>query len=661
MAFAIAPAPAGVQAQPGMKGGPNGQPGANGQQSQGIKRDRGQGNGNRPWTKPGNPGNVQGQQPPAAQPPPVQQAPVQQAPVQQAPVQPAPVQQPQVQQPQPVSPQAAATPAPVPPGQSRNRIDNGNHNGSGNGNRNRNGVNDRKPETAVDPGTSGNSGGGSQPSLDNTGPRQRASTDTPSTPAETATEQPATPPAAPATPAPQATPPAATTTPSAKPGRKQSGNGARAGRSLTRTAPFTNLPAAPATLPSIIRPGVQVPSTAAAPAPAANRPVATEKPSATPRKRHGASVVERTVTDIVKVVPEPMKYLIGTLAGLLLMAAFGWAFVTLRARSLRRQRAELLGEVGLLQAALLPEVPDRLGALSMSVAYRPADGPGAGGDFYDAFQMEKGRVGIVIGDVAGHGRDALARTALLRYTLRAYLETGLEPRKALQIAGRILEEDMDAGFATAAVAVYDPAAGTLTYSCAGHPPPILLGEGAHEPITVSSSPPLGAGEATGLRQTTAPLVPGAIACFFTDGLAEARVNGDMLGRERLAEIIAGLGDRPDATALLAELRSTGQVPDDMAACIISPLAARSSDRQPTERTEEIEVPHYGGRALFRFLMACGLDEQEAGAQTRATLDEVERHGTAIVRVELGDGEAELTISPPVIELIEAYSRRRLAS
>ncbi|MFL5827847.1 MAG: PP2C family protein-serine/threonine phosphatase [Thermoleophilaceae bacterium] len=640
MAFAIAPSPAGVQAQPGWKAG-QGTP--NGQHSQDIKKGWGQGNGNRPGPKPGNPGNGQGQQPPAAQPP-----------VQQPPLPEPAVQQPQVQEPQAVPTPVAPTPAQVPPGQSKSKSNNGNGNGNGNGNS----GNSATPTDSGGSQTPSNSGTGSQPSLDNTGSQQRPSTDIPSAPAVSAIEQPA---AQPATPAPQATTPAASSTPSAKPGTEQRGNGARTGRSLTRTGSLTTLPASPATLPSIIRPGVQVQSTAAAPAPSAKHPAAANKHSATPRKRHGASVVERTVHDIVKVVPEPMKYLIGTLAGLLLMAAFGWGFVTLRARSLRRQRAELLGEVGLLQAALLPEVPDRLSALSMSVAYRPADGPGAGGDFYDAFQMEKGRVGIVIGDVAGHGRDALARTALLRYTLRAYLETGLEPRKALQIAGRILEEDMDAGFATAAVAVYDPVAGTLTYSCAGHPPPILLGEGAHEPITVSSSPPLGAGEATGLRQTTAPLVPGAIACFFTDGLAEARVDGDMLGRDRLAGIIAALGDRPDATALLAQLRSTGQVPDDMAACIISPLAARSTDRQPTERTEEIEVPPYGGRALFRFLMACGLDEQEAGAQTRTTLDEVERHGTAIVRVELDDGEAQVTTSPPVIELIEAYSRRRLAS
>src|SRR5690349_24852761 len=115
------------------------------------------------------------------------------------------------------------------------------------------------------------------------------------------------------------------------------------------------------------------------------------------------------------------------MAALLLAAIASWTVVTLRARRLRKHRGQLLQEVGLLQAALLPEVPERIGPLAASVAYRPADGPGAGGGFYDVFQLEGGKVGLVLGHVAGHGRDALARTALRRYTLRAYLAPGLGP------------------------------------------------------------------------------------------------------------------------------------------------------------------------------------------------------------------------------------------
>jgi serine phosphatase RsbU (regulator of sigma subunit) len=400
----------------------------------------------------------------------------------------------------------------------------------------------------------------------------------------------------------------------------------------------------------------------------AARPVATPAPSATtnakraPAKRTtgkkdkssapASSVVTRTVHDIVKVIPAPLKMLLAGMAGLLLAALAGWTTVTLRARRLKRQRRELLAEVGLLQAALLPEVPARLGAVAASVAYRPADGPGAGGDFYDFFELEDGRIGIVLGDVAGHGRDALARTALLRYTLRAYLETGLEPRAALRLGGETLEHNL-ASFATAVVAIFDPANSTLTYSSAGHPPPIMLGPGGGKPITVCSSPPIGVGERTGDRQTTVVMPAGTIACFFTDGLAEARVSGDLLGRGRLVEILRELGPEPTAPELLERIRrDVHHTPDDMAACILRPVIT-DSDATPC-RTEELELRDDGEADLRKFLDACGVARAEADALVRDSLARLDDYGGAIVRVKLAEGSyPQVSIVLPPIELLAA--------
>jgi hypothetical protein len=377
-------------------------------------------------------------------------------------------------------------------------------------------------------------------------------------------------------------------------------------------------------------------------------------------------VVTRTVHDIVRVIPAPVKAAIGAMAALLLAAIAAWTAVTIRARRLRRQRGQLLQEVGLLQAALLPEVPAQIGRVAASVAYRPADGPGAGGDFYDVFELDGGGVGVVLGDVAGHGREALARTALLRYTLRAYVETGLEPRSAVRLAGETLEPNLGAGFATAAVAVYDPSAGTLTYSCAGHPPPILIGPSSHQPVTVCSAPPIGVGERTGIRQTTVALPAGSLACFFTDGLAEARVNGELFGRERLQQLIVSLGASPDAGELIEAIRAeVNHIPDDMAACLLRPLGpvavgaddAAEASRAVT-RIEELELRAGGNRDLRRFLAACGIPPVEIGDLIRSADTRAEDYGGAIVRVKIIDGSRpRVSLVLPLVETLESAARR----
>jgi hypothetical protein len=331
---------------------------------------------------------------------------------------------------------------------------------------------------------------------------------------------------------------------------------------------------------------------------------------------------------------------------LLVAAAVGYVLALPRARRLGDQRATLLEEVGLLQRALLPPVPERLGSVRTSVAYRPSDGLGAGGDFYDALTLPGGRAAFILGDVSGHGREAVARTAFMRFTLRAYLEAGMEPRAALQVAGPVISHHLEDGsFATALIAVHDPAAGALVYACAGHPPPLVVGPERPEAVLAASSPPIGLDLRTGLRQTIQPLRPGATICLYTDGLAEARNATRILGRPRIGDFVEQLGPTAPASELLERVAAEARVvTDDMAAVLIRPTGVAGP---PGARHEllEVDADDVAGGLAQQFLEAChvGAAEQRWIVAEAARL--AREHGSALVDVTLGDAKAVAAALP----------------
>ena len=293
-------------------------------------------------------------------------------------------------------------------------------------------------------------------------------------------------------------------------------------------------------------------------------------------------VVVRTFRRIVEVVPGFIKAVIAALAVALLIASAAWFLLARNARFLRRQREKLVGEIGVLQGALLPNVPPELSRLEASVAYRPAEGLAAGGDFYDAFPLERGHVGIVVGDVAGprQGRADAHRAAALH---DARLPRGRASSRAPRSRSR-------AACSTAASTRSPPSSWpsttpsrhVLRYATAGHPPPVFLGEADHVPVTRSSSPPIGAMLPTGLRQTTVSLPAGSAVCFFTDGLIEARRDGGLIGRLGLVDIIRELGPRAPrgAAARRAWPTRADHVGDDMAACMFRVADGPAADRAP---------------------------------------------------------------------------------
>ena len=323
---------------------------------------------------------------------------------------------------------------------------------------------------------------------------------------------------------------------------------------------------------------------------------------------------------------EVVPTLVWLAIGVLLALAAGLGARTFierrRARELESDRQRLMRDVASLERALLPAVPESLGALAASVAHRALEGPAAGGDFYDAFELGGGRVAVLVGDVSGHGPEALERTNLLRTALHACLEAGLSPRAAIESVGRSTTIESSGKFATVVVAVHDPLDGTLTYATAGHPPPIIAGRGAHEPITVASSPPIGVGLRTGLRETRVPLSSDTVACLFTDGLLEARVGDDLIGREELTRFVAELGPEQYADSLLAQVVAVSdEAPDDMAVCVLRAIDGMETFAPRTE-TLALDAEDIALGVAERFLEACDVPTYESETALDALSDSV---------------------------------------
>jgi hypothetical protein len=282
----------------------------------------------------------------------------------------------------------------------------------------------------------------------------------------------------------------------------------------------------------------------------------------------------------------------------------------------------------------------------VSVAYQPADGPAAGGDFYDVFLLEPGRVAVILGDVAGHGHEALNQAALTRYTLRAYIQAGLEPRAALALAGSVLVDPGENLFATVVIGIHDSTSGRLIYASAGHPPPISTGFHTPEPLAICCSAPICCGLPTGRRQTTISLPAGGEVCFFSDGLLEARSVEGLLGRERLGEILSELGPQTTAAALLQGVRSASlATPDDMLACIIAPEASSAALAAPLEELE-VDAEMLDGSPVGSFLQACGVAPASVGSLLAQAARLAGEDSTALLRIERpSGGEAVAAVLP----------------
>ena len=212
-----------------------------------------------------------------------------------------------------------------------------------------------------------------------------------------------------------------------------------------------------------------------------------------------------------------------------------------------------------LQRAILPlhEEPFDLPGLRAVVRYLPASRDSrVGGDWYITAELPDGQVLLALGDVAGHGLAAAAGMARLRGALAGLAITGAPPQRLVGWLNDLVHH-VDAEHTASVVAGYfDPVHRVLTWSQAGHPPPVLI-RGA-EAVTLDPPPGilLGAGRA-GYGTSSLALHEGDVLLLFSDGLVERRDRPLDAGLEVLTRAAAGTADPEQViAAVLAALGST---------------------------------------------------------------------------------------------------------
>jgi serine phosphatase RsbU (regulator of sigma subunit) len=244
-----------------------------------------------------------------------------------------------------------------------------------------------------------------------------------------------------------------------------------------------------------------------------------------------------------------------------------------------------------LQAGLLPPELPAIPGFAAATLYRPAgEENSVGGDFYDAFAVTGGWL-VLVGDVVGRGAEAAALTALARYTLRAAGHLLDEPLRAVHELNRELLHRGRAGMALCTVCMVllrDTEAGGAQAEvvCTGHPPPIIVRGGRAQRID-SSGPMLGVDADAQWEPTTVSLQPEDLLVLYTDGVLDARGDGERFGEERLAETVAQASDARDAVRRINAALETfrhGSDADDTAVVAVSRAAVPAVVDGPRARS-----------------------------------------------------------------------------
>jgi serine phosphatase RsbU (regulator of sigma subunit) len=226
-----------------------------------------------------------------------------------------------------------------------------------------------------------------------------------------------------------------------------------------------------------------------------------------------------------------------------------------------------------MRRSLLPRSHPQLQGLDIGEVYQPSTRVDVGGDVYDFLDLGDGRLAVVLGDVTGHGIEATADMAMAKFVFRSLAREHPDPGDFLASANEVVVGEIAAGkFITMVYLTVESATGAVVAASAGHPPPLLVSRGGDVQQLNVRGLALGVDSGQTYEEHGARVDRGGAIVIYTDGVVEARRDGELYGFERLARIVAASLERSAAdiaSAVIDDCRSfAGDLADDCALVVI---------------------------------------------------------------------------------------------
>ncbi|HEX6752890.1 MAG TPA: SpoIIE family protein phosphatase [Solirubrobacterales bacterium] len=275
--------------------------------------------------------------------------------------------------------------------------------------------------------------------------------------------------------------------------------------------------------------------------------------------------------------------------------------------------SEQRAATAIMQRTLLPDALPQVPGMRFSAKYLPAgSGVKIGGDWYDVFQLESGRLAFVIGDVVGRGVLAASVMAEIRAALRAYMIQGHKLTDVVSMLNELLISMGRNRAATLSILELDPGVEELEAVIAGHLPPLLIEpDGRPRLLEQKHGLPVGVRSRYECQAFRHPFPTGTRLLLYTDGLIERRGESIDVGLERLAAAAQDAAQHPDssfADDVYRALLDETPLEDDVALLAIEALPLEG----PLEMTLPARPHVLSGlrEKLGRWLQAAGANEDE---------------------------------------------------